>query len=181
RAPGRLGDRFVVVNLRHIMRFPSLALVRRCPLVALPLIVFLISCSYSTSPHSDPNGAASVELVPATAWLTPGSSLALTAIGRDAGGAIVSSADATFQSTVAGVASVGADGTIHANSAGSVRITVTLNGHRASTDVVVQPTAIPSPTFAIEKQGISDVSLLGAWADTVTDHAFAVGQAGIVM
>jgi hypothetical protein len=77
------------------MTFLSLALVRRRPLVALALIVYCSSCSDSTSPHSDPNGPASVELIPATAWLTPGKSLALSAVGRDAGGAIVSSSGAT--------------------------------------------------------------------------------------
>ena len=128
-----------------------------------------------------PPGTASVEVIPATAWIPVGATLPLTGRALDAAGAPVSGVSLTWQSAAPSVATVGASGAVQGVAPGTARITASAGSLRAWSDVTVVGTAARTPTFGVERQGVTDVSMLGIWSDPATGEGFAVGQDGVVL
>jgi hypothetical protein len=152
-------------------------LARRAGAVALAV---LFACSDSPSGPSRPPGVDRVEVVPATAWLSPGATLTLEGAALKSDGTTASGVSFKWATSAPNVATVSTNGTVQAVAAGQATIEMSVGSLRATSAITVVP-AVPSAAFGIERQGVSDVSLLGAWADDVTAEAFAVGQLGKIL
>jgi hypothetical protein len=127
-----------------------------------------------------PDGVDRLEVIPATAWLSPGATLSLTGTALSAEGTPVTGVSLDWSSAAVSVATVSATGSVQAVANGQTTITSRAGSLRATSRVTVVP-PVRSASFAMERQGVSDVSLLGAWADATTSEAFAVGQFGGVL
>jgi uncharacterized protein YjdB len=89
--------------------------------------------------------AAKVEVEPASASIKVGQTVQLTSSARDASGKAVSGRAATWASSDASVASVSSLGLVTALRAGSVTVSVTVDGKRATSSVTVADTATAVP------------------------------------
>jgi uncharacterized delta-60 repeat protein len=101
-------------------------------LVSFALIAFgptsLVACSGSSAEKPAAEAEiASIELTPASAALTPGDSLELTAVARDRGGNSLSGVTFDWSSSDTAVAQV-ADGVVSAIAGGSARVTASAAG-----------------------------------------------------
>ena len=140
-------------------------------------LVLAIGCdSDPANPHT--GAVLTLDVVPATAWLTPGATLPLEAIPRDSTGAVTSEPVSWTSSN--GAVTVSATGVAHAVSPGTATILAEAGGVRTATTITVTSAAAPV-SWSIEQEGLTDVSLLGAWADASSPFAVVVGQAGVVM
>jgi hypothetical protein len=110
-----------------------------------------------------------------------GKSLDMTALALDSAGRNVSGIAVTWSTNNPGVASVTQAGRVTAVAAGEARISASGAGLSATSQVRVVTNSPAAATFSIEQQGITDVSLLGAWSDSTTGLSFAVGQNGVIL
>ena len=104
-----------------------------------------------------------------------------TATPRNASGGPVSGVSLRWESSAPAVATVSSAGDVQGVATGSATVTVSAGSLKATTQVTVVGAAARIPTFGIEREGVTDVSLLGIWADPASGRGFAVGQAGVVL
>ena len=138
--------------------------------VALGLLctAFLVACSDGPAAIDRPPGVDRVELVPASAWISPGATLTLDGHALNTAGEPVGDVTLDWSSSDPSIATVTSSGAVQGVSAGETTVTVRAGSLRATSTITVVPAVRPS-SFALERQGVSDVSLLGAWADASTD------------
>ena len=79
------------------------------------------------------------------------------------------------------IATVSAAGAVQGVGAGTARVTASAGTLRSTSEITVVGTTVRVPTFGVEREGVTDVSLLGVWSDPTTSDGFAVGQAGVIL
>jgi O-glycosyl hydrolase len=84
------------------------------------------------------NPVATVEVTPETASIIPGETVALTAVAKDAGGAVLNGRSVSWSSDAQGVATVASTGVVTGVSAGTARITATVEGVTDSASIEVR-------------------------------------------
>src|SRR4030095_52629 len=155
-------------------------LAERARRVAGALACVLAAVSCDSDPVDPIDGSVeSLDVVPASAWLNPGTTLQLDAIAKDSSGA-TSDAPVEWSSSDGRIVSVTQGGAANANAVGSAIITAEAGGVRTAITVTVTPAAQPV-TWSVERQGLTDASLLGVWADDASPLAVVAGQAGVIM
>src|SRR5688500_409631 len=139
----------------------ALPIFARSSFRAVACVVLAVSCG--DDPTQPPDGSVeTLEVTPANAWLVIGSSLQLEAVAKDSAGEVVNE-PVTWETSDSRIATVSTDGVVHAVAVGTVAILVSAGGHHASANVTVR-TAAPPVAWSVEKEGITDASLLGAWS-----------------
>lgn len=98
-----------------------------------------------TAPTTAP--VASVTVSPATASLPAGAGTQLSAVLRDAGGAVLSGRTVTWSSTNSAVATVNASGFVTAVAGGSATVRATSEGVTGSASITVQTASTGTPLF----------------------------------
>ena len=153
---------------------PALALLARASLACI------LAAACESDPGSPVDGTVrTLDVVPATAWLVPGSSLSLDATARDSAGG-VTNATVRWSTSNASVAGVSSSGVVAAGSTGTATITAEAGGVRTTSTITVTG-ATPPVSWSVEQEGLTDVSLLGAWGDATSPLSIVVGQAGVIM
>lgn len=120
------------------------------PLRPLLILVALLGCGGSTEPPAPPpvtSTVASVLVSAPTGPIDVGGTLTLSAVVRDAAGAVVTGRTLTWATSNATVATVSDAGTVSAIAAGSALISASLEGKTGSTQVTVA--AVPVATVSI--------------------------------
>ena len=79
------------------------------------------------------------------------------------------------------VVSVSPSGEARAIASGTATIVGEAGGIRSQSVVSVKATAPASRSWSIEREGITDASMLGVWADATSPLAIVAGQAGIIL
>jgi alpha-tubulin suppressor-like RCC1 family protein len=129
-----------------------------------------------------PAAVAAVVVNPTTVTLTEGEGMSLTAGARDGQGNTLADRRVGWRSSNAGVATVSNAGEIRAVSAGTARITATVEEKSAEVTVTVK--ARPAPVAVVPPAG--DAEVLGALAATTRlaaggRHTCAIARAGIAI
>ena len=154
---------------------------RRTVARILALAGLLTGCGdESTGVDRGPGGAVRLDVTPATAWTSPGLPLPFVARAVDSAGRDVSVASIQWSTSAAQVVTISPGGVAQGVAAGSARITATLGPLKTEARLTVVPAARQAG-FGRELQGLTDVSLLGVWADATAPAAVAVGQEGVVL
>ncbi len=114
---------------------------------------------------------ASVAVTPATAGLTVGQSVSLTATLHDAGGNVLSGRTVGWTSSNSAVATVSASGVVTAAAVGNVTITAFCEGKSGSASVTVKlPPPVPVNSVAVSPPTLAlQVGQTGALAATTRD------------
>src|SRR6185503_17962660 len=121
----------------------------------------------------------SIDVIPANAWLPVGASLPLNGVAKDENGEVIDE-PLTWSSSDTRVASVSSAGVVQALATGTATITAQSGAVRTTSTLTVTDAVSPL-TWSVEHQGITDVSLLGSWADASSSLAIGVGQLGVIM
>jgi len=146
---------------------------------ALACVVLAVSCG-DDNPGQPPDGSVrTLEVTPANAWLVVGGSLSLAAVAKDSAGEVATE-PVTWSSSDLRIVSVGSDGVVRAVAPGTATILAQAGGVRTNSTITVT-TAPASLSWSVEKEGITDASLLGAWADASSALTIAVGQFGVIL
>jgi hypothetical protein len=138
-----------------------------------------VSCGDDDPAQPPDSPVESIDVTPANAWLTVGGSLSLSGLAKDADGEVIEE-PLTWSSSDTRIASVSANGVVQAVAIGTATITAQ-SGDTRTTSAITVTAALASFSWSIEHQGITDVSLLGTWADPTSNLAVGVGQLGVIM
>lgn len=152
-------------------------------LVVIGTIALSAGCSAGekspTSTITPPKVVASLAVSPSQVTLNAvGSVQLLTAVARNASGAVIADAPVTWQSANDAIATVSSSGSVTAVAGGVVTISATSGSVTGSAQVTV--TAPPSALrWTIERQSLGYVTFKKVWQAS-TGEIFAVGEGGTI-
>ena len=153
---------------------------RAVSLFTLGLLCLVATACHDDDPVRPGAGVASVEIVPASAFLEVGATASLSFVGRKADGTVVSGLTPKWAVSDPTKLTVTSSGTLTGVAAGSATVTATLGASSATSTVTVVAAGNPAKTWGIDLQGLTEVSLLAVWAASPTS-VFAGGQDGVIM
>jgi hypothetical protein len=122
----------------------------------------------------------SVELVPAHTDLPVGGTATLKFAAKKSDGTPIDGVTPTWQTSDASKVTVNNTGMVTAMAVGTAQITATIGAFKATSAVKAAVASPVAGTWAVDREGLTEVSLLGVWAASPTS-VFAVGQDGIIM
>src|SRR5688572_11723443 len=150
-------------------------------LVALgAVLAAATACSDDEGPAGPAGSVETVEVVPSTLFLTVGGTVPLGFIARDGDGDPVEGLSPRWQTTDAAKVSVSPAGVITAQANGSSEISATLGSLKATSKVTILVGAPSATAWGVDRQGLTEVSLLGLWAASPTS-VFVSGQDGVIL
>ena len=159
---------------------PRIRAARTVSLLLLGLFCLIAGACHDDDPVQPGAGVASVEIVPASAFLEVGATASLSFVGRKTDGALVDGLTPKWTVSDPTKLTVTSSGTLTGVATGSATVTATLGASSATSTVTVVAAGNPANTWGIDWQGLTEVSLLAVWASSPTS-VFAGGQDGVIM
>src|SRR5689334_9206769 len=166
--------------IRRDERAPRLRAARAALCSTVSLLSLVVGGCRDNDPVQPGAGVASVEIVPATAFLEVGATASLAFVGHKADGSLLSGLTPEWSVSDPTKLTVTSSGTLTGVTPGSATVTATLGAKRATSTITVVAAGSPAKTWGIDLQGLTEVSLLSVWAASPTS-VFAGGQDGVIM
>src|SRR5689334_3738971 len=166
--------------MRRAERAPRLRAARAALFPMLSLLCLVVGGCCDNDPAQPGAGVASVEIVPASAYLEVGATASLVFVGHKADGSVLNGLTPTWAVSDPTKLTVTSSGTLTGVTPGSTTVTATLGAKSATSTITVVAAGSPANTWGIDLQGLTEVSLLSVWAASPTS-VFAGGQDGVIM
>jgi len=166
--------------MRRGKRAPRIYAARVASFATLGLLGLIADACRDDDPVRPDAGVASVEIVPASAYLEVGATASLAFVGHKADDTPVDGLTPKWTVSDPTRLTVTSSGTLTGVAPGSATVTAALGARSATSTITVVAAGNPANTWGVDLQGLTEVSLLAVWAASPTS-VFAGGQDGVIM